>query len=107
MLFETLSNERLAAILSGEVRRCEAHGIDWRTLVLARHVLQVPRAQQPTPDGLSAAYIELAHDLGIKQRSNEAWRNEASALLCLVDELIQQQLATAILNERHLMAAAG
>lgn len=104
MLIDLLPPERLSALLAGEARRCAASGVDWRALVLARHVLQVPQSQQPTPDGLSADYIKLAHALGIKHRTQDGSINQQSALLCLVGELIQAELAAAILNERDLMA---
>jgi hypothetical protein len=95
---------RLAGILTAEIRRCAAHGVDWRNLLLARHVMAIPPAQQPAPDGSSLAYVEMAYDLGVKRRNEDAHLTELSPMLALADELLQAEIAICIVNERKLIA---
>ncbi len=99
--------ERLAGILSAEIRRCADQGIDWRQILLARHVVAIPAERQPAPDGSSLAYVELAHELGIKRRNEDATATAISPILALADELLQAEIAEAIQHERKLIAEMG
>lgn len=95
---------RLAGILSAEIRRCADLGIDWRQILLARHVIAIPPERQPAPDGSSLAYVELARELGVRRRNEDAGATAVSPILALADELLQAEIAEAVQHERRLIA---
>jgi len=96
----SLSETKLADIISAEIARCDKRGIDWRGLVMSRHVLEVPIASRPSPDGSSVEYVALAYTCGVKHRDSEA---PFDPILTLFDEIVQSELSRSLIHERTLI----
>jgi hypothetical protein len=97
----------LANCVLVEIERLEQAGRgDWRSALLRKVVHETPREMQPTPDGLSRQYVEIAKTLNNFDIGRRATHGdvEGGPLLSFVEALIQAEIARALLNEHELQS---
>lgn len=84
-------------------------GLDWRSRILAKMIYRVDEEFSPVPDGLSYAYINLAHSLndGSAAGGNSAYDNRISLAeidpIGATEALMQRELGYAIKLQTRLL----
>lgn len=107
-----LTDEAVAEAVRTLVQHDDAR-LDWRSRLLAKKIYRVDNEYRPVPDGLSYAYLELAHKLNDGGTINGTLTFDDRIMLAdtnpvdAAEALMQRELGTAVKLQARLLRDRG